>query len=312
MRRISIIAVCMTALLASIQPAGAQSSPYRAFSSDSYWNTKLGSRAPVDPNSGSMMSWLISHASPGYVTLAGAATDGSYGQPIYGAKSGDPVYAVRGSGLPPEFAHLRIPRGAKPDSSGDSELTVFDEVSRYVSWLSGAHFDGTNWSATGGSVTYLASNGLDGTLSQSNEPRNRGHRGFPAAEIAVRYDEVAAGGYLHVVKMSIPNTCNHVFPMSGDEGCSGGSPFPEGTRIRIKRTIDLSQLGLSPAALVVAQALRQYGAVVGDQSGGSVVVKVENTVAEGRGNLWLGVMTRDSLSNIPLQDFEVIKLGYGG
>jgi len=35
-------------------------------------------------------------------------------------------------------------------------------------------------------------------------------------------------------------------------------------------------------------------------------------VAEGRGNLWLGVMTRDSLSNIPLQDFEVIKLGYGG
>jgi hypothetical protein len=311
MRRTIVIAVCLAALLASIQPAGAQGSPYRAFSADSYWNTKLGPGAPMDPNNASMMSWLISHASPGYVTLAGASADGSYGQPMYKAKSGDPVYAVRGSGLPPEFAHLRIPLGAKPDPTGDSELTVFDLISGYVSWLAGAHFDGNNWSASGGSVTYLASNGLDGTLSQSNEPRNQGHRGFPAAEIAIRYAEVAAGGYFHVVKMSIPSTCNHVFPMTGDEGCNG-SPFPEGTRIRIKPTIDLSKLGLSGAAFVVAKTLQDYGAVIGDQSGGSVVVKLENTVAEGRGNLWSGVMTRDSLSNIPLQDFQVIKLGYGG
>jgi hypothetical protein len=257
-----------------------------------------------------MISWLKQHASDAYITLSGVDSQGSYGQPIYWAKSGDPVYNVQGGGLPAEFTHLRIPSGAKPDPTGDSELTVFDRENGWVAWLAGASFSGGKWSASGGSITYLASNGLDGSLPESNDPRNHGHRGFPAAEIAYRYDEVTYGVIRHVIKMSIPSTCDHVFPMSGDEGCNDGSPFPEGTRIRIKPSVDLSHLSLAPAALVVATALQQYGAVVGDQSGGSVVVKLENTVAEGRGQLWTNVLSRDSLQAIPLSDLEVIKLGW--
>jgi hypothetical protein len=63
---------------------------------------------------------------------------------------------------------------------------------------------------------------------------------------------------------------------------------------------------------VIAQALQRYGAVVGDQSGSSVVIKVENTVAEGRGYLWSGVLTANSLATIPLDAYEVVKLGYRG
>ena len=85
----------------------------------------------------------------------------------------------------------------------------------------------------------------------------------------------------------------------------------EGTRIRIKLSVDLHGLGLSPQALVVATALQTYGAVIGDQSGASVELKVENMVAEGKGWLWDGLLSSGALSAIPLDDFEIIQLGYG-
>ncbi len=311
MRKIILLLTCVAFVVGMALPAGARvRRPYRAFSDTSYWNTRLPSGAPIDRDSSSMISWLKSHSSEQFITLAGAGQDGSYGEPTYWARRGDPVYDVQGSGLPPEFAHLRIPKGAKPDHSGESEMAVYDRDKGYVSWLFGAHFNGNTWSASGGSIHYLASNGLDGRLKQSDEIRNRGHRGMPAPEIAIRYDEVQFGRIPHVLKFAIEDTCNHVFPMAGDEGC-GGSPIPEGARLRIKPSIDLSKLKLSPAGLVVATALQRWGAVVGDKSGGAVVIKLEDTVSEGRGWLWNGVLSRDSLSAIPLTDLQVIKLGYG-
>jgi hypothetical protein len=115
------------------------------------------------------------------------------------------------------------------------------------------------------------------------------------------------------MKISVPRTkCAHVFPMIGDEcGTTAQYAPPEGTRIRIKPEIKLYELGLSPAALAVARGLKRYGAVIGDQSGASVKVKVENTVAEGRGWQWHGILGGNSLSLVPLQDFEVLQPGYG-
>jgi hypothetical protein len=308
------IVLAVGVMLASLPPspvwATTGSSPYRAYKANSYWNAPLPTDVPIDPSSSAMIRWLDSHASDKYVTLSGTDSQGSYGQPIYWARQGAPTYAVTGASFP-EFSHLRIPLGAKPDPTGDGEMVVFDRGSGWVAWLAGADFDGTNWTVSGGSISYLASNGLDGKLPESNEPRNAGHRGFPAADIAYRYDEVQYGKISHVIKLSIPDTCGHVFPMAGDEGCNASSPFPEGTRVRIKASVDLTKLGLTPGAMVVAKALQRYGAVVGDQSGGSVVAKLENTVAEGRGQLWTNVLNRNSLQAIPLTDLEVVKLGWG-
>ncbi|MCX7015398.1 MAG: hypothetical protein NTW86_23070, partial [Candidatus Sumerlaeota bacterium] len=117
----------------------------------------------------------------------------------------------------------------------------------------------------------------------------------------------------HVLKIAVNTTkAAHVFPMVGDEkGTQAADAPPEGARIRIKASIDLSQRDLSPAARVIATALQQYGAVIGDQSGGPVNLKVENTVAEGRGQRWEGVLSEDALASIPLDDYEIVELGYG-
>jgi hypothetical protein len=129
----------------------------------------------------------------------------------------------------------------------------------------------------------------------------------------VRYDEVVAGRIPHVLKISVHSTrCEHVFPMVGNEcGTRDRHAPPEGTRIRIRPNVDLSKLRLSRAGRVLATALQRYGAVIGDQSGGSITLKLENTVAAGRGQRWDGLLSATSLRAIPLRYFEVIRLGYG-
>jgi hypothetical protein len=221
-----------------------------------------------------------------------------------------------GSRQPRQFRDVRIPEGARPDPTGDAAMSVFDIERGLVYGLHKASYDAQHdaWSACGGTVYYLDSNGLAGALAGSDETRNRGHRGVPPPTFAVRLDEVEWGSIEHVLKIAV-NTASldHVFPMVGSDGESTHpSAPPEGARLRIKPTIELETLGLSPPALVIARALQRYGAVIGDQSGSSLTLKLENTVAEGLGQLWRGVLSANSLSAIPLDAYEVIRLGYGG
>jgi hypothetical protein len=296
----------------------AGTAPYRAFVSDSFWNTPLPANAPVDPNSSAIIAWLKSDNDPDYLKLSGTGSSGTWGMPIYWAGRGDPTWDVANScsqKQPREFNSVRIPVGAEPDPTSDAAMTVFDRNRGIVYGFHKAHFDAQTqrWKACGGTVYYLSSLGLDGRLPQSDAPRNFGHRGFPPPTWAVRLDEIQAGSINHVLKIAVHHTgCEHVFPAVGDEcGTRAADAPPEGTRIRIKPSVDLNQLHLSPAALVIATALQRYGAVIGDQSGGCPVLKLENTVAEGRGQRWQGRLTTNALANIPLGLFEVIKLGYG-
>jgi hypothetical protein len=296
--------------------AGAES-PYRAFSSSSYWNTPLPEDAPRDPDSKKIISFIKEHSTTDFIRFAGAFSSGRWGNPIYWSDEDDPIYAIRNSchyRQPPEFDAVRIPDGARPDPTPDSAMTIYDQSQGLVFGLHWAEYEESTgtWSACGGTVYYLDSNGLHGQLRRSDESRNTGHRGVPPPTYAVRYDEIQDGAINHVLKIAVPITkCAHVFPMVGDEcGIRGANAPPEGARIRIKPSVDLSSLGLSAEALVVARALQTYGAVIGDQSGGPVSLKLENTVAEGRGHLWEGLLPPDALSPITLDDFEVIRLGY--
>jgi hypothetical protein len=217
--------------------------------------------------------------------------------------------------MPPEFSAVRIPAGANPDHTSDASMVVFDAAKglEYGFWHA-IHDPLTDrWTACGGTVYYMASNGLAGSLEESNEPRNYGHRGVPPETYAVGFGEIQSGSIDHLLKLAVNTTkCAHVFPMAGDEcGTYALSAPPEGAMIRIKASVDLMTLGLSPAALIVATALQTYGAVIGDQTRGPVELKVENVVAEGRGWLWKGVLSATSLSKIPLSSYEVVELGYG-
>lgn len=306
-------------------PAGATpepvpTTPYRAFADDSWWNTPLPSDAPLNPHADEILDYLRTAAESGRgcLTLAGAQ-DGPWGQPIYWAKPSDPSYDVEGvkGERPPELERLRIPDGARAADNNDGSMTLYDRAKGYVVALTDADFDRRSgeWSASGATVTYLDSNGLHVATGRSDDRRNRGtHRGNNGATMAVTVEEVRAGEVRHVVKVAGgPEMADRaVFPMIGSDGdYQGADPAvpPQGLRFRIREDVDLEDVVDHPEALVIARGLQRYGFYLGD-SGGTTALKLENTVAEGEGQLWN--ITADALCGLPFTSeyWDVIDEGY--
>lgn len=279
----------------------------RAFHAHSWWNTPLPTEVPLQPAAEEILEYLRTgpESGRGCLTLAGAG-DSHWGQPVYEARPGDPAYDI--SGLPEplrELERLRIPVGAQSALNSDRSMSVYDRAKGYVVALTGADYDKDRdvWSAAGASVTYLDSNGLHRETGRSDDPRNRGtHRGNNGAVMAVEIADVRAGAIDHVLKVAAgPEVADRsVFPMVGSDGdYHGDDPGvpPQGLRFRIKPSIDLEELNLHPEALVIARALQRYGFYIGD-SGGTTALKLQNTRAQGLGQLWS--VSADALCDLPL------------
>lgn len=303
------------------QPPDPTDKPFRAFVADSWWNTPLPRDAPQNPDGSEILDYMSTadESGAGCLRLAGA-NDSQWGQPIYWSTPSDTSYDVQGTesaDRPRELDGLRIPVGAEAGENNDGNMTIFDRNRGYVVALTDAEYDDSEdeWSATGGSVTYLDSNGLHASTGLSDESRNTGsHRGNNGATMAVRRDMVVAGEINHVLKAALgPEVAErYVFPMVGSDGSyDGDDPEvpPQGLRLRIKPSVDLDALNLHPEAQVIAEALQRYGFYIGD-SGGSTALKLQNTVAEGRGQLW-GV-TPDDLCRLPFtpEYWDVVAEGY--
>lgn len=283
-----------------------EGAPFRAFTPDSWWNTPVPDDVPSHPRAADILRYMqtAEEAAEGCVRLAGAK-DSPWGQPVYWASPGDPSYrvSVDKRDPPPEMADLRIPDGARAADNNDGSMSLFDVDRGYVVALTDADYDADSgtWKASGATVTYLDSNGLDVRTGQASDERNRGsHRGNNAAVMMARYDEVAAGRIEHVLKVaSGPDPSSRaVFPMVGSDGDSADpSAPPQGLRFRIKPSVDLESLGLPPQALVIARALQEYGFYIGD-SGGVTALKLEDTRIQGRGELW--DVPADALCELPL------------
>jgi hypothetical protein len=301
-------------------PLDAQGRPYRPFGNASWWNSPVPDNAPQNPNSAQILHYLSTAPESGHGCLRFAGAQHSkWGQPAYWAQPGDPEYDIRGlpDAAPPETSNLRIPAGARGADNSDGTMSVYDVQRGYVVLLTDAHYHPSHdsWSASGATVTFLNSNGLLATTGRSNDPRNVGtHRGNNGATSYVRYDMVAAGAVRNVLKIAAgPEMSDRwAFPMTGSDGDitdpAVGAP-PEGTRLRIKPSIDLDKLGLHPQALIIARALQKYGLYIGD-SGGTTALKLEDTRTEGLGQKW--TVTANDLCTLPFttQFWDVLPEGY--
>jgi hypothetical protein len=289
----------------------------KAFSSTSWWNTPVPSNAPQHRNESGVLDYLRTAPDNGggFLRLAGAGTN-KWGQPVYWAKPGDREYNVRwaSSQRPTEFDRLRIPANMKAADTSDAALTLFDVERGYVVAMTRAVYSAASdsWTVAGATLTYLSSNGLHVRTGESDNPRNRGsHRGNNGATMMARYDLVQAGEIGHVLKIAAGPECSTsaVFPMVGSDGDSATSPLKQGLRMRIRPDVNLAAMGLAPEALVIAKAIQKYGVYIGD-SGGVTALKLENTRAEGRGQLWSIPTT--ALSDLPFSTryWDVLPDGY--
>jgi len=326
LRRAIFAAICamvLTISSTSVSTLGSEAvhaatpTPFRAFRADSWWNSVVPARAPSHADFETILSYLrtAEQNGGGFLRLAGAGKS-RWGQPIFWSERGDREYRVVKTryALPREFSRLRIPAPARPGDNSDAELVIYDRDRGYVALLWRAAYNARTdtWSAGGGSVAYLDSNGLHATWAASDDPRNTGSfRGNSGATVAVRYDEVTAGAIEHVLKIAAgPEVSTRaVFPLIRSDGDDPASPVKQGLRLRIKPSVNLKSLRLHPQALVIARAIKRYGVYVGD-SAGVTALKLEDTRVHGRGQLW--TLPVDALSQLPFtpEIWQVLPDGY--
>lgn len=131
-------------------------------------------------------------------------------------------------------------------------------------------------------------------------------RGCSAGIRAINYDRTIAHGEVrHVMEFfqGPPTASAGRWPMTGFE--DKGGTIPEGTRMRIKPTVDVAvelakdtayygtpgsrtatQTAAFNQAVAIAKGMQKYGVMVGDNSGQGSKVKLGSTEKQGRGQLW--------------------------
>jgi hypothetical protein len=88
--------------------------------------------------------------------------------------------------------------------------------------------------------------------------------GLPILPGLVRYDEVIAGQIAHALRFTAPQTRRaYIYPARHYASSSTSASLPPmGLRVRLKASYNTS--GLSPAARVIAEALKRYGMILAD------------------------------------------------
>ena len=276
----------------------------RPFRDSSYWNTPLG-KAPIDRYSRKYIrdSQKREHTQ-NYLSLV----LGDWGMPHYRADGGDPLYRIN-PGNGPTF-RVHIPHRARPMPTSDAALTLIDPATNQVVSLQGARFSRSRgWTADGASRYWLRTNGIHEDL-RTGTRGNEGHRGLPGSVRVVTKREIRRGAIRHRLEVYWWETASRTpqgreayFPMSGSESGKNGV-VPEGIVVRLRPSVNLKERNLSPAAMVIARALKRYGAVVGDNSGSGNSLKLQANTS------WRGILNKDSLRSLKWRDYVFVKGGY--
>ncbi len=146
-------------------------------------------------------------------------------------------------------------------ADGDRHVLVVDRDRCKLYELYDAHPQngGASWHAGSGAVFNLRSNKLRPKGWTSADAA-----GLPILPGLARYHEVKRGSINHALRFTVPRTRRaYVYPARHFASDSDDPSLPPmGMRIRLKAGTDLS--GLGKQALVVARALKRYGALLAD------------------------------------------------
>lgn len=160
-------------------------------------------------------------------------------------------------------------------SGGDKALAVADPINGKVYSLFVAQKSGSGWKAAWGGAVALNGDGREtngGSSTGSDISRFAG---------VVRASEIQAGQINHALffstNMAAKGTFRYPAAKSDGSNMTGVStPIPEGSRVQLDPSIDLTKIpGITKAELAVGTALQRYGAYVGDNGGARMAFTFE-------------------------------------
>lgn len=158
-----------------------------------------------------------------------------------------------------------VPIEGGNNSTGDRHALVVQQGACELYETYSTYPDGHGgWTAGSGAKWNLNSNALrpDGWTSSDAA-------GLPILPLLANYDEVAAGVINHPLRFTVAHTQSaHIWPARHDaSSITDPSVPPMGVWVRLKANVDIS--AYPPQAKVILTALKHYGMIVADNSGGS-------------------------------------------
>lgn len=219
---------------------------------------------------------------------------------------------IYGKGFGPDNI-IPIPDNAVPSPpvDGDNHLAIIDKQKglEWGMWWARQTPSG-EWSAGLGAVTDLVGSGVAPPWNESNSPY-ASHRarasGFPLIAGLIRPEEVASGRIDHALVFAYPYVRTEYFisPASTAQAQTpqtrdSDNGMPMGARIQLNPLLDITDLNLSPSAQVIARALQEYGAYLGDYAGANVLYLDNSPEALAA---WDGVLDSEDLGGVFTADF---------
>ncbi len=241
--------------------------PLPLYSKDSVWNTPIPANPAIDPDSGAMVQALVKATRETYDPILNMRT---WSVPVYVADAKTPRYdvAITGSNTKYGFqamVNVPIPSNAKPDPQRDGHMVIMDISTgyEYDFWQAKKHADGS-WSTSWGNRIALDSNGIFPTGSGAKAS------GFAAMAGIIWPEEFKQGRIDHALFMALPIAAAGGFvpPATASDGwVTTPGAIPEGAHLQLDPNLDLSKFNMTSYERIIAKALQQYGAYVGDYSG---------------------------------------------
>jgi hypothetical protein len=306
------------------EPPSGPSYALRLFSAQSFFNQPLPAAAPQPSDSAQLVAAFNHQVQTYYGHVVINTTEWS--APVYTVPANAPTTTVvpqngtcpRGEGVFQPFAQdmstVPIPAGAQAAKGTDEDLVVWQPSSGHEWELWRAQHEGGQWTACWGGEFQDAYTS-DGVLP---EPLGVSAAGLSILAGQIHLEELQQGTIDHALEVTLPDTAasEWVWPANRTDGTSDDAySIPEGTRFRLKPSVNLSALHLNPAALEIATAVQRYGMIVADTAGAVALEAQDPTPLEhaGQPNPYEKLLSGGSyetLNAVPWNDLEVVSPSY--
>ncbi len=288
--------------------------PGNPFSATSVWNAPLDGHEPLAIDSKALTDNLVNQI----IDTHGAWIDTwDYSDPVYVVGRDQPDVHVtlddENPALQLAFDAVPVPSDAHAALGSDEHMTVWQPSTDRLwdFWHMQRESDG--WHARwGGEMNDVSQN--PGYFENSGLDANWGATatGLPLLGGLITFADLQRGYIDHAVALALPQTEARywVWPAQRTDGATHdtASAIPEGTRFRIDPRLDLSQLHLSPLALMIARAAQRYGIIVRDKGGAVTFFGQAPTTHQDPWNKELqGKYPNQALEGFPWTHLQVVR-----
>jgi hypothetical protein len=250
-------------------------SPFRFYSPHSFWNKELRYSAPLDPESGPIVTAFTALVEKELREKDGPSINTTeYSVPIYTVPAQQPTVKVKldapnAPALQEAWDAVPMPANAKPAKGTDRRLVVWQPATDKLWEFWRAERREGAWHASWGGATQNVTS-ASGVPDPASWPGAQPWWGGSACSLGmvgglITLEDLEQGVINHALQIAIPNVRAGVFAspaLRTDGKAEDPLALPEGAHLRLDPNVGLAYMHLPRLTLMMARAAKRYGIYV--------------------------------------------------